>query len=84
MEEKKYAFLVEGFIHRRGVWFYAIASFFLTAIVYAAIKTDPLLALAVCIGASAFFITDGFKKNAEQKEKEGDCQARRRSPQRWL
>ena len=38
LEEKKYAFLVEGFIHRRGFWFYAIASIFLTAIVYYSIK----------------------------------------------
>ena len=31
MEEKKYAFLVEGFLHRQGAWFYAIASFMTTA-----------------------------------------------------
>src|SRR3989344_6996921 len=30
LEEKKYAFLVENFIHRQGIWFYAIASVFLT------------------------------------------------------
>jgi len=69
MEEKKYAFLVEGFIHRRGVWFYAVASIFLTVTIYAAISTDPALALAAAIGASAFFLTDGFRKNAEEQEK---------------
>jgi len=70
LEEKKYAFLVEGFIHRQGFWFYAIASVLLTSIIYYAIHINPLLALSASIGASAFFITDGFKKNAEEKEKQ--------------
>ena len=30
LEEKKYAFFVEGFIHRQGVWFYAFSSIFST------------------------------------------------------
>ena len=70
LEEKKYAFLVEGFIHKRGFWFYAIASIFLTSIIYFSLKASPMLALAASIGASAFFLTDGFKKNAEEKEKD--------------
>lgn len=69
LEEKKYAFLVEGFIHRQGAWFYAIASVATTSLVYFALKVNPVLALAVTIGVSAFFITDGFKKNAEDQEK---------------
>ena len=70
LEEKKYAFLVENFIHKRGTWFYAIASVSLTAIIYVSIKVDPILALSATIGSTAFFITDGFKKNAEEKEQE--------------
>lgn len=70
LEEKKYAFLAEGFIHRQGVWFYAIASLLTTTIVYFSLKQNPILALAATIGVSAFFITDGFKKNAEEKEKQ--------------
>jgi hypothetical protein len=70
LEEKKYAFLVEGFIHRQGVWFYAFSSIITTAVIYLALKENPLLALAATIGVSAFFITDGFKKNAEEKEKQ--------------
>ncbi len=72
MEEKKYAFLVEGFLHRQSVWFYAISSIVTTLIVYKALSYQeiPHLALAASIGVSAFFITDGFKKNAEEKEKE--------------
>lgn len=68
LEEKSYAFLVEHFIHRQGVWFYAISSVALTFIMYLAIKINPALALSASIGASAFFLTDGFKKNAEEKE----------------
>lgn len=70
LEEKKYAFLVEGFIHRQGAWFYAFASIITTALVYFSLNRNPILALAATIGVSAFFITDGFKKNAEEKEKQ--------------
>ena len=38
--------------------------------VYLSIQVNSLLALASTIGVSAFFITDGFKKNAEAKEAE--------------
>jgi hypothetical protein len=69
LEEKKYAFLVEGFIHRQGAWFYAISSLLFTAIIYVSLKINPLLALSASIGSTAFFITDGFKKNAEEQEK---------------
>ncbi len=69
LEEKKYAFLVESFIHRQGFWFYAISSLCLTLFTYYALRINPFLALSAAIGASAFFITDGFKKNAEEKEK---------------
>ncbi len=70
LEEKEYAFLVEGFIHRQGIWFYALSSLLTTIIVYFSLHRDPLLALAATIGVSAFFITDGFKKNSEEKEKQ--------------
>ena len=70
LEEKKYAFFVEGFIHRQGAWFYAFASIITTALVYFSLQVNPNLALAATIGVSAFFLTDGFKKNAEEKEKD--------------
>ena len=70
LEEKKYAFLVEEFVHKQSVWFYAISSLFITAVVYASLQVNPILALSAVIGSTAFFITDGFKKNAEEKEKQ--------------
>jgi uncharacterized protein len=69
LEEKKYAFFLEKFIHKQFIWFYALSSIFLTAIVYFCLKYNPILALSATIGATAFFITDGFKKNAEEKGK---------------
>jgi len=70
LEEKKYAFFVEGFIHRQSVWFYAFASLFFTGVVYFSVNVNPILALSAAIGSTAFFITDGFKRNAEEKEKQ--------------
>jgi hypothetical protein len=69
LEEKQYAFFTEGFLHRQGAWFYAIASFLTTALVYFSLQYNPIMALAATIGVSAFFLTDGFKKNAEDQEK---------------
>ncbi len=70
MEEKKYAFLVEHFIHKQSVWFYAIISVLFTGILFLAVKKSPFLAMSASVGATVFFITDGFKKNAEAKEQQ--------------
>ncbi len=70
MEEKKYVFPVEPFIHRHSVWFYAVTSLLFTVVIYVSLRFDPFLAFAASLGTTAFFITDGFKKNAEAKEKE--------------
>ena len=70
LEKKNYAFMVEHFIHRQSIWFYALSSLMVTGVIYASLQVNPLLALSASIGATAFFITDGFKKNAEEKEKE--------------
>lgn len=68
IEEKKFGLRSEGFFLKHGAWFYAVVSVVLVAIVALALKSDPNLALAAVIGSSAFFITDGFKKNAEANE----------------
>jgi hypothetical protein len=70
LEEKKYAFFGERFVHKQSVWFYAFSSLFFTVIVWVSLKINPMLALSAAIGSTAFFITDGFKKNAEEKERE--------------
>ncbi|MBI4252769.1 DUF475 domain-containing protein [Candidatus Uhrbacteria bacterium] len=69
MEEKNYAFPGERFIHENGVWFFASASVVLASVVWFALQTDPLMAFAAVVGSTAFFITNGFKQNAEAAEK---------------
>lgn len=68
-EEKKYAFLVEEFIQARSIWFYAVSSLFFLGVVYFSLKTNPILALSAAVGSTAFFISDGFKKSAEEQGK---------------
>jgi hypothetical protein len=70
IEAKNYGLQGERFFHRHGVWFFAIVSIILTVIVWFSIKRDPLMALGAVIGSTAFFITHGFKQNAELHEKE--------------
>ncbi|HLD39368.1 MAG TPA: DUF475 domain-containing protein [archaeon] len=70
MEPKNYGLLGERFFHKRAVWFYAIVSILLAVIVWFSIKVDPLMAFGAVVGSTAFFITHGFKQNAEQREKE--------------
>jgi uncharacterized protein len=58
----------ERFFSRNGVWFYAISSLILTFIVWLSLKHNQMMALGAVVGSTAFFITHGFKQNAEQNE----------------
>ena len=70
-ENTRYAFKLEATLRKRyGLWFYALASILLVGITWSSIQTSPLVALGAVIGSSAFFITSGFKTNAEAKEQE--------------
>ena len=69
LEEKEIGLSSEVFFAKHGFWFYAIVSVIIVVVVSISIKVNPLLALSAVIGSSAFFITDGFKKNAEENEK---------------
>ncbi len=69
LEPKHYGLIGERFIERQGVWFFAVVSIMLTAIVWLAIKKNPFMAFGAVVGSTAFFITHGFKENAEQAEK---------------
>jgi hypothetical protein len=68
LEPKKYGLPVERFIARQGAWFYAVVSIFLTTIVWFALDTNPMLAFGAVVGSTAFFITHGFKRYAEEQE----------------
>ncbi|HAR62336.1 MAG: hypothetical protein DKM50_13835 [Candidatus Margulisiibacteriota bacterium] len=70
LEQKEFGLPGERFIQKHGVWFYALASLILVVLVWCAVKQDPFMALGAVIGSSAFFITHGFKQNAEKSEHE--------------
>ncbi len=68
LEPKKIGLPVERFISRQGAWFYAVVSIALTLIVWFALGDSPMLAFGAVVGSSAFFITHGFKRYAEEQE----------------
>jgi hypothetical protein len=69
LEPKNYGLWGEQFIHKQGVWFYAVVSILLTLIVWFSLKENPMMAFGAVVGSSAFFITHGFKENAEASER---------------
>lgn len=70
IEPKKYGLRGERFIHSQGIWFYAVISIILSTIVWFALKLNPFMAFGSVVGSTAFFITHGFKQNAEQREQQ--------------
>jgi hypothetical protein len=71
IEEKHFGLPhTEQFFLKQGVWFYAVASILVLVISWFALKQEPMMAFATLIGSTAFFITHGFKMNAEKAEKE--------------
>lgn len=70
LEEKNYGLVGERFFHKQGVWFFAVISVILSVIVWYALSANPMMAFGAVLGSTAFFITQGFKSNAEKREKE--------------
>lgn len=68
LEEKSIGLKIEKGFQKFGVWFYAISSIMLCVVVWQAMKIDPMLAFSAVVGSTAFFITHGFKQNAEAQE----------------
>ncbi len=68
LEPKEYGLIGEKFIHKQGVWFYAVVAILLSVIVWLALKQQPFMAFGAVVGSTVFFITHGFKQNAEQQE----------------
>ena len=69
LETKNFGLMGERFIQSLGVWFYAVISIILATIVWFALKINPFMAFGAVVGSTAFFITHGFKQNAEEQEK---------------
>lgn len=68
IEPKNYGLKGERFIHSKGVWFYAVVSILLCIIVWFALQRNPMMGFGAVVGSTAFFITHGFKQNAEHEE----------------
>ena len=69
LESKEVGLIHEKFFLKQGIWFYAVASIFLAGVVKLSLAVDPLMAFGAVLGSTAFFITNGFKQNAESQEK---------------
>lgn len=69
LEEKHYGIRGERYIASKGVWFFAVVSILLAAIVWFSLQVHPLMAFGAVIGSTAFFIVHGFRQNAELQEK---------------
>ncbi|HLG24168.1 MAG TPA: DUF475 domain-containing protein [Candidatus Nanoarchaeia archaeon] len=69
LEPKNYGLVGEEFIQKQGLWFFAVVSVLLASIVWFSVKKDPIMAFGAVVGSTAFFITHGFKENAEEMEK---------------
>lgn len=69
LETKNFGLRGEKFFHHYGVWFFSIVALLLTIIVWYALKINQMLAFSAVVGSTAFFITHGFKENAEKAEK---------------
>jgi len=68
LETKNFGLRHERFFQKNGVWFFATVSIILATLVWYALKINPMLAFSAVIGSTAFFITHGFKENAEKGE----------------
>ncbi len=69
LETKNFGLRHERFFFKNGVWFFAVVSIILATVVWFSLKINPMLAFSAVVGSTAFFITHGFKENAEKGEK---------------
>ena len=70
LEDKKLGLpRTEKFFMSKGVWFYATVSILLSVIAWFALKESNLMGFGAVVGSSLFFITHGFKQNAEEQER---------------
>ena len=68
VEEKACGLRSEVFFSRQAVWFYAVASILLAAIVWFALRVNVMMGFSAVLGSTAFFIIHGFRQNAEAQE----------------
>jgi hypothetical protein len=69
LEPKQFGLAGEKFFASQGAWFFAVAAVFLALTVWFALRVGSMVAFSAVIGSTLFFITHGFKENAEAHEK---------------
>jgi hypothetical protein len=70
LEDKKLGLpRAEKFFMSKGLWFYATVSVLLSVIAWFALKQSNMMGFGAVVGSTLFFITHGFKQNAEEQEK---------------
>lgn len=69
LESKNFGLRGEKFFYENGIWFFSVISVILAGLVWLALGENPLMAFGAVVGSTAFFITHGFKQNAELREK---------------
>lgn len=70
LEPKDYGLRGEEYLEKKGVWFYALVSMMLTLLVWYSMQVKPAIAFGATVGSSLFFITHGFRQNAEKRERQ--------------
>jgi len=68
LEDKHFGLPHEKFFLQNGIWFYSTVSIILAVLVWTMMKQNPIMAFGAVVGSTAFFITHGFKQNAEKAE----------------
>jgi uncharacterized protein len=68
LEPKHFGLPGEQFFAQQGIWFYAVASVLLVVIAWFATQAGQMVAFGAVVGSSAFFITHGFRQNAQASE----------------
>jgi hypothetical protein len=68
LETKNFGLRGERFFAAKGVWFFAVVSIILAALVWTALGYNTMVAFGAVMGSTAFFIVHGFRQNAEKAE----------------
>ncbi|MGB7787248.1 DUF475 domain-containing protein [Methanoregula sp.] len=68
LEDKNFGLRGERFFASKGVWFFAVVSVILAALVWLSLGHNTMVAFGAVIGSTAFFVVHGFRQNAEQAE----------------
>jgi hypothetical protein len=68
IDPKHFGLPGEKFFASQGVWFFAVASVFLAVTVWYGLQVSSMVGFAAVVGSTVFFITHGFKENAEAQE----------------